>query len=127
MGTRRILVAGVLGTTLALGGCSLPPSFSEDEKREMRDSASGYQQAVLEDLVVTETEYRDAIDATRACLQDKGFGVGPTTEQDGNQLGFESSYSGEGPPSNRIMRACDEEFMTAVGPIWVSQQTLLTS
>ncbi len=121
-------VAGVIGcSALLLAGCASAPSFSEDEKQQMRDSASGYQQAVLEDLVVTEAEYRDAVDATRGCLQDKGFGVGPLVEQNGNQLGFQSSYSGDGPPSDQIMQACDDEFMTEIGPIWVSQRMPLTS
>jgi hypothetical protein len=60
-------------------------------------------------------------------LQDEGFGVGPMTEQDGHQLGFQSSYGGDGRPSDQIMKACDEGFLTEVGPIWVSQRTPLTS
>lgn len=127
MGKDRLPVVGTLGcAALLLVGCTFAPSFSEDEKAEMRDTTSQYQRAVLEDLVVAEAEYRDAVDATRECLQDKGFGVGPITEQDGNQLGFQSSYSGDGPPSDQIMQACDNEFMTDVGPIWASQQTPLT-
>jgi hypothetical protein len=112
---------------LLLAGCAITPSFSEEEKRQMRDNTSAYQQVVLEDLVVTETEYRDAVDATRDCLRDKGWGVGPLTEQDGNQFGFQSSYSGDAPPANEEMQACENEFMAQVGPIWVSQRTPLTS
>lgn len=127
MGNRTKNAAVMSCAALLLIGCSIPPSFSEEEKREMRDTTSQYQRAVLEDLVVTEAEYRDAVAATRNCLQDKGFGVGPITEQDGNQIGFQSSYSGDGPPSDHIMRGCDEGFMTEVGPIWVSQRTPLTN
>lgn len=91
----------------------------------MRDDASGYQQAVLDDLVVSEAEYRDAIDAMRSCVEDKGWGVGPI-EQDGNQLGFQSSYSGDNGPSNDDMHACTNEYLASVGPIWSSQRTALT-
>jgi hypothetical protein len=123
----RFALAGVVGCgALLLVGCSFAPSFSEDEKRQMRDSTSEYQRAVLEDLGVTETEYRDAVGATRDCLQGKGFGVGPITEQDGNQLGFQSSYSGDGPPTDQLMQSCYDEFMTQVGPVWVSQRTPLS-
>jgi hypothetical protein len=127
MGNRTKNAAAVSCAALLLVGCSLPPSFSEDEKIEMRDTTSKYQRAVLEDLVVTEAEYRDAVAASRDCLQDKGFGVGPITEHDGNQIGFQSSYSGDGPPSDQLMQGCDDEFMTEIGPIWVSQRTPLTS
>jgi hypothetical protein len=128
MGKGRIFVAGALGCAALLPvGCSFAPSFSENEKIGMRDTTSQYQRVVLKDLVVTEAEYRRAVNATRDCLQDEGFGVGPMTEQDGNQLGFQSSYGGHGRPSDQIMKACDEGFLTEVGPIWVSQRTPLTS
>ncbi|WP_104117694.1 hypothetical protein [Arthrobacter sp. B1805] len=123
--TSKIIGAGC--AALMLSGCAIAPSFSEDRKREMRDSASSYQQAVLKDLVVTETEYRDAIDAARTCIQDAGWGVGPIELQDGNQLGFTSSYSGDAPPADDVMQACYDEFMMPVGSIWVSQRTKLTS
>jgi hypothetical protein len=127
MGNRSISsTAATVCTAFLLAGCAIAPSFSQDEKRQMRDSASVYQQAVLEDLVVTESEYRDAVDATRDCVQDKGWGVGPLTEQDGNQLGFQSSYSGDAPPANEEMQACNNEFVSQVGPIWVSQRAPLT-
>ncbi|MFJ6002957.1 hypothetical protein [Arthrobacter sp. NPDC092385] len=126
MGNRPIFVAGIMGCTALLAGCAIAPSFSEDEKLDMRDSTSEYQRAVLEDLIVTETEYRDAVDATRLCLQDRGWGVGPLEQQDGDQLGFTSSYSGESGPPDEDMQACNEEFMTQVAPIWVSQRTPLT-
>ncbi|OUM43459.1 hypothetical protein [Arthrobacter sedimenti] len=127
MGNRSKFSTAATGcTALLLAGCAIAPSFSQDEKREMRDSTSGYQQAVLEDLVVTEAEYRNAVDAIRDCVQDKGWDVGPLTEQDGNQLGFQSSYSGDAPPANEEMQACENEFMAQVGPIWVSQRVPLT-
>jgi hypothetical protein len=113
-------------TAFLLTGCAMA-FFSEDEKLEMRDSASEYQQAVLEDLVVTEAEYRDAVDAARTCIQDAGWGVGPIERQHGNQLGFQSSYSGDAPPADEAMQACNDEFMTQIGPIWVSQRMKLTS
>lgn len=125
MGTRSRLTAASCATLL-LTGCAIAPSFTDGEKREMRETTSDYQQAVLEDLVVTETEYRDAVDELRSCVQDKGWGVGPLEEHDGNQLGFQSSYGGENAPSNEDGQACDDEFMTQVGPIWVSQRTPLT-
>lgn len=78
----------------------------------MRETPSEYQQAVLEDLVVTETEYRDAVDELRSSVQDKGWGVGPLEEHDGNQLAFQSSYEGEYAPSNEDIPACDDEFIT---------------
>lgn len=127
MGKDRAFIVGTLScAALLLIGCSIPPSFSEEEKREMRDTTSQYQRAVLEDLVVTEAEYRDAVTALRDCIQDGGFGVESIT-QDGNQLGFQSSYSGDNPPSDQIMKACDNEFITQIGPVWVSQRMPLTS
>ncbi|MHA7143564.1 hypothetical protein ACX80U_02490 [Arthrobacter sp. TmT3-37] len=117
-------VAAVGWAALLLTGCTVP-SFSEDEKLEMRESASGFQKAILEDLVVTATEYRDAVGATRACVQEKGWGVGPI-EQDGKQLGFQSSFTGDGPPADDVTRDCYDEYLTFVGSIWVSQRTPLT-
>lgn len=114
-------VAAVGWAALLLTGCTVP-SFSEDEKLEMRDSAGAFQGAILEDLVVSATEYRDAVGATRACVQDKGWGVGPI-EQDGKQLGLQSSFTGDGPPSDDVMRDCYDEYLTFVGSIWVSQRT----
>lgn len=125
MGNKSKFTAASCIAVLVLTGCTFAPSFSEDEKLDMRDSTSGYQQAVLQDLVVTETEYREAVDATRTCLQDKGSGVG-TIEQDGQQLGFTSSYSGENGPSNEDMQACNDEYMAQIGPTWVSQRAQLT-
>jgi hypothetical protein len=96
-----VLKVGMVAAALrALAGCLMPPSFTEEEKRELRDSASAYQQDVLEDLVVTESEYRDAVDRTRSCVQDKGWGVGPIEKHDGNQLGFTASYTGGCPNGN---------------------------
>ncbi|THJ65762.1 hypothetical protein E8P82_10750 [Arthrobacter echini] len=105
-------------------GCA--PSFSEVEKRDMRDTKSDYQRAVLDDLVVSEAEYRNAVDATRDCLQDKGFGVGGV-EQDGNQLGFSSSYDGPHAASEGAMQACHDEYLNQVAAVWVSQRISLTS
>jgi hypothetical protein len=92
----------------------------------MRDTISQYQRAVLEDLVVTEAEYRDSVDALRDCIQDAGWIVDEIT-QDGNHLGFQSSYSGDNPPARERMSACESQFITQIGPIWASQRTTLTS
>lgn len=104
----------------------IPPSFSKEEKLELRDASSVYQQDVLEDLVVTESEYRDAVDRTRSCVQDKGWGVGPIEKHDGNQLGFQSSYTGDDEPTDEEMRVCYSEFLDPVARLWVSQRKPLT-
>lgn len=119
-------MAAVVVPALLLVGCTYVQSLSEDEKIEMRDATSEYQRAVLEDLVVTETEYREAIDAQRACIvEEKGWGVDPI-EQNGNQLGFQSSYSGPSGPADDRFRFCLDEYMSEIGPIWASQRELLT-
>ncbi|WP_394253052.1 hypothetical protein [Arthrobacter pityocampae] len=119
-------IGTIAAASLVLAGCSVPPSFTEAEKRELRDSASAYQQDVLEDLVVTESEYRDAVDRTRSCVQDKGWGVGPIEKHDGNQLGFTSSSTGGNHPDDKEMRACYSEFLDPVVHVWLSQRDSLT-
>ncbi len=122
-----VLKIGTLAAaSLVLAGCLVPPSFIEAEKRELRDSASAYQQDALEDLVVTESEYRDAVARTRSCVQDKGWGVGPIEENDGNQLGFTASSTGDDQPDDKEMRACYSEFLDPVARMWVSQRQSLT-
>lgn len=115
----------VVGTAFFLPGCSYVQSLSEDEKIEMRENTSEYQRAVLDDLAVTETEYRDAIDAQRECIQAAGWGV-DVLEQKGNQLGFQTSYSGPTAPDDDKRKACANEYISEVGAIWASQREPLT-
>ncbi|WP_247826507.1 hypothetical protein [Arthrobacter antioxidans] len=88
MGTRSAVVAAGCAALL-LSGCAYAASFSEDEKRAMRDNTSEYQ-------------------------------------QDGRQLGFQSSYSGDDGPTSEDIQACYDEHLTQVGSIWASQRTSLT-
>jgi hypothetical protein len=118
-------VGTIAAASLVLVGCLVPPSFTEAEKRELRDSVSAYQRDVLEDLVVTESEYRDAVERTRSCVQDKGWGVGPIEKHDGNQLGFTASYTGDDGPTDEEMWVCYSEFMDPVARVWVSQRESL--
>lgn len=63
----NVLKIGVAVTAaLIVAGRSGPPSYSEDEKRELRESA--YQQDILENLVVTETRF-DSGSGIRAGLK----------------------------------------------------------
>lgn len=118
----KITAAGIV--VLILTGCA--NYLSENEKREMREASSEYQQVALEDLQVSEAEYRDAVDKTHSCVKDKGFGVGPIVLSDGDQLGFTSSSNGSDGPSSDEMEACYAEYLNQIGRIWVSQGNSLT-
>lgn len=103
--------------------------FDEDQKRDLRDGASEYQQALLSDLHVTEDEYRQAVEDHKDCVSAAGA-IPDEIMADGRNLSFE--YSVTAPTTREVdstMRdadACIPEYVDTVGRIWISQGTPLT-
>ena len=124
-----LLAASV--TLLALSGCSVSPlnALTDDQRGELRDDASMYQQLVLSDLYVDETEYRQSVDDWHDCVTSAGADASEIGQR-GNQLSFD--YSIEAPTDAMLATtqtaadACLPEFYDAIGRVWVSQGTKLT-
>lgn len=128
---RRALLIPVLVAIALLAGCSVLPVnvLTEDQRIELRDAASQYQQLVLADLFVDEAEYRQAMNDWHSCVGSAGAEPS-AVKQDGNQLGFD--FSIEAPTDTEVAAIhasadiCLPEYFDAIGRVWVSQDTKLT-
>jgi hypothetical protein len=128
---RTLALVPVLGAITLLAGCSVSPFnvLSDDQRTELRDGSSSYQQDVLADLVVDEVEYRQAMADWHGCVGSAGAEPSEVV-QTGNQLGFD--YSIEAPTDTERVRiqtsadACLPEHFDAIGRVWVSQGTTLS-
>jgi hypothetical protein len=84
---------------------------------------------VLDDLIVSESEYRQSVEDWRDCVVSAGAVAAEIAEKD-DTLGF--GYTVERPTeaeSNAITLtadACLTDFHDAIGRVWVSQGTELT-
>jgi len=128
---RTLTLVPVLGAIALLAGCSVQPlnALGDQQRIELRDGSSAYQQDILADLFVDEVEYRQAMADWHSCVG--AAGADPSdVEPDGNQLGFD--YSIEAPTDTdlaaiqTIADACLPEYFDAIGRVWVSQGTKLT-
>ena len=128
---RALALVPVLSTVPLLAGCSVSPFnvLSDDQRTELRDGSSSYQQDVLADLVVDEVEYRQAMADWHGCVTSAGADPSDVA-QTGNQLGFD--YSIEAPTETELATiqtsadACLPEYFDAIGRVWVSQGTKLS-
>ena len=126
---RRALLVPV-AAVLLLAGCSVSPfnGLTDDQRTELRDGASEYQQLVLADLYVDEAEYRQSVDDWHGCVGAAGAEASPIAHS-GNQLSFD--YSIEAPNDTELAAiqtvadACLPEYSDAIGRVWVSQGTQL--
>jgi hypothetical protein len=124
-----VLLAGMV---LGLSGCAVAPwnQLSDEEKTELRDGSSAYQQRILDDLHVSEDEYRQAVQDAHDCVRDAGAVPDPIEILDGDQLGFSFSITApseaEAAPISDQAEACTPEYLDAIGRIWVSQGSKLT-
>jgi len=128
----RPAVAPAVLAVLLLTGCSVEPwnYLDEDQKRDLRDNTSAYQQAVLEDLQVTEDEYRQAVEDQRDCVAAAGANADEISSADRRNLSFAYSFTAaterEAEVIQRTTDTCLHEFVDTVGRIWASQGTRLT-
>ncbi|MGO4104748.1 hypothetical protein AB4Y63_12400 [Leifsonia sp. YAF41] len=115
---------------LLLAGCSVSPFdvLNDDQRVDLRNSSSEYQQQVLADLYVDEAEYRQSVDDWRQCVVEAG--ADPTEiVANGNNLSF--SYSIERDTEAQVATisvqadSCLAEYHEAIGRVWVSQGTEL--
>ncbi|WP_130178207.1 hypothetical protein [Cryobacterium sp. SO1] len=115
-----------LGVVALLAGCSVSPFnvLSDEQRIDLRDGASAYQQEVLADLVVDETEYRQAADDWHRCLNSSGAEPSAVTT---NGIELTVDYTIEAATDvavasiQTVADACLPEYFDAVGRVWVSQ------
>ena len=127
---KRMLVGCVLPlvAVVLLAGCSLK-ALNDTQRAELRDGTSGYQQRVLEDLIVSESEYRQSVVDWRECVLASGAAASEIEEND-NTLSF--GYTVERPTEaelnaiNLAADACLTDYHDAIGRVWVSQGAELT-
>lgn len=121
----------VLGVIALLAGCSVSPFnvLSDEQRIDLRDGASAYQQEVLADLIVDETEYRQAAEDWHSCVSSSGADPSDVTT-DGIQLAFDytiEAATGSAVASiQTVADACLPEYFDAIGRVWVSQGTKLS-
>jgi len=126
---RMGFVVPIVGILL-LAGCSVSPFdvLNDDQRVELRDSSSEYQQKVLADLYVDETEYRQSVDDWRQCVVEAGAGPTEVVAR-GNSLGFDYSIERETETQVATISgqadSCLIEYHEAIGRVWVSQGTEL--
>jgi hypothetical protein len=121
----------VLGAIVLLAGCSVSPFnvLSDEQRIDLRDGASAYQQEVLADLVVDEAEYRQAMSDWHGCVASAGAEASEIT-QNGQQLGFEYSVEAANEDALALIQApadaCLPEYFDVISRVWVSQETKLS-
>lgn len=126
---RMGFVMPIIGILL-LAGCSVSPFnvLNDDQRIELRDSSSEYQQQVLADLYVDEAEYRQSVDDWRQCVVEAGAEPTEIVER-GNELSFD--FSAERDTEAQLATisvqadSCLTEYHDAIGRVWVSQGTEL--
>ncbi len=122
----------MISVAVLLSGCAVTPwnALNDDERRDLRDNSSEYQQDVLADLHVTESEYRQSVNDYRDCVQEAGADASEVRATQGTELGFEYSFhaatEADGDVTQRAADACLIEYHDAIGRVWVSQGTALT-
>lgn len=90
------LLVIVLSSVLLLAGCSTKASTPDVQKPP---SADGFQEKILEGGV-TDAEYRLAIEAMRACIEEQGWSTGePTIRTDGLTIDVPVQGKIQGPAS----------------------------
>lgn len=127
---RTRLIVPIVGTFL-LAGCAVSPfnALNDDQRIDIRDNSSEYQQLVLADLTVDESEYRQSVDDWRGCVSEAG--AEPTEiVVNGTELGFDYSVERDTEAQveaiNHKTDSCRAEFYDAIGRVWVSQGTALS-
>lgn len=121
----------LLVTVTGISACNSPqaPVFTSEDIR----TASAYQQAILDDGIVTADEYRQAVIAQRDCVATRGY---ETTEirAQGSLLTFDSTANYEDAPDPEkadedflaTLENCSHEYVTFVGYAWSSSQVVPT-
>jgi hypothetical protein len=128
---RNLTLCAASAALFLLAGCSVSPfnTLDDDQRRELRDGASAYQQLVLTDLHVDEAEYRQSIDDWYGCVTSAGADASELVQR-GDELSFD--YSIEAATEAMLATtqaaadACLPEYYDAIGRVWVSQGTKLT-
>ncbi|TFD45174.1 hypothetical protein E3T55_19340 [Cryobacterium frigoriphilum] len=131
-GKRMLAVCAIPFLAVALlAGCSVSPFnvLTDDQRTELRDGSSDYQQQVLSDLVVDEAEYRLSVDDWYECVVSAGADPSEIA-QTGNSLSFDYSIErateSQVNAIGRVADACLLEYHDAIGRVWVSQGTDLS-
>ena len=123
------LVVPIVGILL-LAGCSVSPFnvLNDDQRVELRDSSSEYQQQALADLYVDEAEYRQSVDDWRQCVVESGAEPSEIVAR-GNELSFDYSVQRDTETEVAMINlktdSCLTEYFDAIGRVWVSQGTEL--
>jgi hypothetical protein len=128
---RNLTLCAASAALFLLAGCSVSPfnTLDDDQRRELRDGASAYQQLVLTDLHVDEAEYRQSIDDWHDCVTSAGADASELVQR-GDELSFD--YSIEAATEAMLATtqaaadACLPGYYDAIGRVWVSQGTKLT-
>ena len=121
----------VLGVIALLAGCSVSPfnMLSDEQRIDLRDGANAYQQEVLADLVVDETEYRQAAEDWHSCVSSSGAEPSDVTQK-GNELTFDVTIQAATDMAvasvQTVAHACLPQYFDAIGRVWVSQGSTLS-
>jgi len=117
------LLALVLMASVSVSCASPPTSARPDLAERWRASASEYQRDVLDDGVVSDDEYQQAVSDTAGCMQGAGFDTGPIRDvPDGVRKDFVVSpgASSDADPDAAWGR-CWDEFLVAVESVYLAQ------
>jgi len=123
-GLRALVGAALLAVTLLLTGCgsAKKPESLAERTTIYGFSLSDYQRKILADGVVTEAEYRAAVEADRDCVIHEGVYAGPITlAPNGVHLSFGVGGCSAGENCEAIRAAgeaafdkCGSEYVSAV-------------
>lgn len=133
----RILVA-MIAITALLAGCSGERLDSEDVRFVAIESfgeTTEFQQAILDDRILTFEEYESALVAAVRCIEDLQIDdltvVGPfPSERDGRVLEFYTEWEGQMPMDeyeewserkSQLVLQCEHEYSVEVQRAWESQ------
>lgn len=129
-----LLALALCGITV-LAGCSASPSKSEEFVSTLAapPSADGFQDKILEDGIVTDAEYRLAIEATRACIEHAGWGTGePYVRPDGYSIDVPIQGKIQGPASmeeheadglaaDKVHSLCERDYLIRIDMAYAKQ------
>lgn len=118
--------AAIVGLT----GC-VPSPYEERQVLDLpaiMKSSTDYQRAILDDGLVTDAEYEQALLARRDCVQNAGAVPGDIYTKGNNELTFDYEITAPTPARleevQREADACMHEYFTEIGQVWAYQQLL---